>query len=166
MELASVVEILSTDDGSLPDINLDFGSEQIAADAYELIQSKASCLVSTGAYYWSKRLKKEQPIRFGDHPAAQFLLGDAEPFHVVFGGLSSSAGVAIPDLGLFILEPGFIALDYRMGPVWSETTAMGLFELIRELLSLGSNAVLSHENNIHDQDGLLVRAFNRWAAAN
>lgn len=166
MEFSLPVEIFNTDDGSLPDINLDFGNSQVAADAYALIQSRASRLVSSGAYYWSKSTQKECPISFGDNPATQLLLGEAEPFHVVFGGLSSSTGVAIPDLGVFALEPGFIALDYRMGLGLTEGAITGLFELIRDLSRLGTGAVLSHQGNAYDHDSVLVDAFNRWAAAN
>lgn len=164
MNLSSVAKLLSTDDGSLPDINLDFCDECIVADAYALIQNKALRLVSTSASYWSKDLQKDIPISFGDNPAVNFLQGDADPFHVVFGGLLSSSGVAIPDLGVFVLDFGYISLDYRMGPTWSEGAVEGLFELIRDMSLLGTKLVVSHENNIYDQDGLFVRVYNCWLA--
>lgn len=115
MNLHSVSEILSKNDGSLPSIEFDFGEEEHSSAAYALIQNQASCLTSQGAYYWSKSKEIEVPIEFGENPADLVLTGEAEPFHVVFGGMRSSSGASSPGLGLFILGSTQISLDYRMG---------------------------------------------------
>lgn len=167
MNLDSVIEILRTNDGSLPDINIDFGDACVAGVAYALIQDKASTLVSTGAYYWSKSKNREFPITFGENPANELLRGDAEAFHVVFGGIRSSTGALVPDLGVFILGPNYVALDYRMGSGWNECAIIGLFEILRDLSHLSPRVAITHEHNIYDPAGeILMKTFHSWLTAN
>lgn len=167
MDLSVVAKTFQEDDGSLPDINLDFAEYPVAADIYALIQARATHLVSTNSYYWSTSKQQECPIIFGQNPAIEYLRGEAEPFHVVFGGLRSSSGNPIPDLGVFILAPGFVGLDYRMGPEWNEAAVIGLFELLRDLSGLAENVQITNENFLYDPDGeILNAAYNRWLAAN
>jgi hypothetical protein len=92
--------------------------------------------------------------------------GDAEVFHVVFGGLRSTSGASIPDLGVFVLDVGFIALDYRMGPEWDGPAIAGLFELMRDLKALSDVVTISHKGNIFESDdGILLTEFENWLAA-
>ena len=51
MDLSVVTKTFQENDGSLPDINLDFGDKPVAADVYALIQARATHLVSTKSYY-------------------------------------------------------------------------------------------------------------------
>jgi hypothetical protein len=88
---------------------------RLAADAYALLQGRARYLASRYPYCWLTIRHEEVSIHFGDNPGCAFLKGYAEGFHVVFEGLCSSAAAPIPDLGIFILDAGFISLDYRMG---------------------------------------------------
>lgn len=163
MSFDEVREILRTNDGSLPDINFDFGQERVVGDAYALIQGRATHLASEDAYYWSKSRHEESPIRFGENPAHAFLRGDAEGFHVVFGGLRSTAGAPIPDLGVFVLEAGFIALDYKMGPEWDEHAILGLFEVMEDIKALSDSVMISHAGNIFESgEGILLTEFNNW----
>jgi hypothetical protein len=165
MIIESVRNVLGTNDGSLPDINFDFGASRVVGDAYALLQSRASCLASEGAYYWSRNKGEERPIRFGENPALAFLDGDAEGFHVVFSGVRSSTGAPIPDLGVSVLDVGFIALDYRMGPAWDEAAILGLFEIMRELEAISSSVDISHTGNIFESEqGVLLSEFGRWKA--
>ncbi len=167
MTIESVRNLLWTNDGSLPDINFDFGASRVAGDAYALLQSRASCLAFEGAYYWSRSRGEECPIRFGENPALALLEGDAEAFHVVFSGVRSSTGAPIPNLGVFVLDIGFIALDYRMGPAWDEAAILGLFEIMRELATLSSSVKISHIGNIFESEqGTLLSEFERWKAVN
>ncbi|HEU4653185.1 MAG TPA: hypothetical protein VFS47_04325 [Steroidobacteraceae bacterium] len=167
MSLDSLKAVLSHNDGSLPDINFDFGGVRVVADAYAVIQRRANVLTSVGSYYWSKSEEKECPISFGENPAELVLSGEAEPFHVVFGGLVSPSGNRIPDLGFFVLGEDFVALDYRMGPEWTVPAIEGLLALMDELASLALNTVVTHESNIFDPDGkILIQAFEEWRAAN
>ena len=164
MTLDRVCQILGEDDGALPDITFDYGESRVVDAAYRLILDRATT-ISEGAYYWSRRRNEECVIRFDDEPALPLLDNDAEPFHVVFGGLRSSAGALIPDLGVFVLAPCEIALDYRMGHEWDEGAILGLFELMRDLHRLATPVQISHEHNIFDPDGdILLGAFREWMA--
>lgn len=166
MNFDKVREILHTNDGSLPDINFDYGEERLVGAAYALIQGRATHLASEHACYWSKGKSEESPIRFSENPALVVLGGDAEGFHVVFGGLRSTAGAPIPDLGVFVLDVGFIALDYRMGPAWDEPAIVGLFEVMRDLKSLSDAIKISHVGNIFESDeGILLTEFKKWLDA-
>jgi hypothetical protein len=166
MTIDKVRQILNTNDGSLPDINFDFDNKSVVGDAYALIQGRATCLMSKFAYYWSKGKSKQVPICFGENPALDFLSGDAEAFHVVFGGLQSSTKAPIPDLGIFVLGADFIALDYRMGPEWNEPAILGLFEIMKDLKALSDVVRISHSDNINDSgENILLTEFERWLNA-
>jgi hypothetical protein len=167
MGIETVRQIFLTDDGSLPDINFDYRGAAVAADAYQLIQRHASSLASVRPNYWSKSRSCECSIKLGDNPAQLVFGGEADPFHVVFGGLTSNAGVPIPDLGVFVLGVDFVALDYRMGEHWTDAAIYGLLQLMSDLASLANGTLVSHEGNPHDSDGqILVGALNEWRSAN
>jgi hypothetical protein len=153
----------ATNDGSLPDINFDFKGAPVVADAYALIQSRATALASKNPCYWEKREQVDCEIHFGDNPALRVLNGEANPFHVVFGGLKSAAGHEMPELGVFVLGPDFIALDYRMGPEWNDAAIAGLLELMVDLAKLGSHTEVAHEGNDFDPTGaILIDSLRRW----
>ena len=164
--LRNVTDILTENDGSLPDINFDFGGARLVADDYAVVRSHATHLTSGSAHYWSKGKGVDVVFGFEDAPAIEFLAGDAEPFHVVFGGLRSSSGCAVPDIGVFVLDHGFLALDYRMGPEWNEGAVVGLFELMHDLAILSGNVKITHTGNIFDGEGsILLNAYNAWSRA-
>ena len=165
MNFDKVRDILCLDDGSLPDINFDFGQARVVGDAYALLQVRAASLASEHAYYWSVSKKAESPIRFGENPAQAFLGGEAEGFHVVFSGLRSTTGAPIPDLGVSVLDVGFIALDYRMGLEWDAPAILGLFEVMRDLSGLAKDLHISHTGNVFESDeGVLITEFKNWLA--
>ncbi|WP_426212665.1 hypothetical protein [Massilia sp. TWP1-3-3] len=166
MSFRKVHQILCVRDGALPDINFDFGQKRVVGDAYALIQGRATHLASESSYYWSRSRSEECAIGFGENPALAVLAGDADPFHVVFGGLKSEEGVSIPDLGVFVLGPDFIALDYRMGPHWDEPAILGLFQIMRNLKALANPVTISHTGNIFETDEeILLGAFHTWSNA-
>jgi hypothetical protein len=159
-------QIFATNDGSLPDIYFNFQGERMVAEAYTVVQQYASSLVSQEAYYWSKTTQRECPIQLGDNPAVHFLSGEAECFHVVFGGVTSATGSHIPDLGVSVLNDDFFGLDYRMGPEWSDRAIVGLLDLMCELANLSAHTVVTHETNMFDPDGkILLNAFAQRFAA-
>ena len=163
MNLDRVCNILHKNDGSLPDINFDFGSERVAGVAYTLIQGRAKRLSSPHASYWSEEKGEDVPIRFGDNPALALLDGDTPGFHVVFGAMQSASGAPIPDLGVFVQDAGKIALDYRMGAEWNEAAIIGLFEIMRDLTALATGVRMTHTGNIFDlDDDILLTEFVRW----
>jgi hypothetical protein len=73
------------------------------------------------------------------NPGALVSSGEAQPFHVCFQGIRSSAGIAIPDLGIFVFQRE-LALDYRMGAEWGPPQLAGLFELLADLAALGPDS--------------------------
>lgn len=163
MDNAALRQILAVNDGSLPDINFDFRGARVVADAYDRVQRRAASLKSVGATYWSTVEKRDCIIEFGSNPAVLVLRSEVEAFHVVFTGLTSSKGVSIPDLGVFVLGEDNIAFDYRMGPEWSDEAIEGLFELMSEVAGLADNTLVTHEGNWFDPDGtILVDAFYTW----
>jgi hypothetical protein len=166
MNIDKVRRILNTNDGSLPDINFHYERKDVVADAYALIQGRATHLASKQASYWSKARGVEVPISFGENPALALLSGDAGTFHVVFGGLKSTTGAPIPDLGVFVPGDDFIALDYRMGPDWTEPAILGLFELMHDLKALSDVVDISHTNNIFEsEESILLTEFRNWSNA-
>src|SRR5688572_8464470 len=112
-------DLFEVDDGSLPEIWLTFQDRSAVVAGYELVRSHSAGDVSKHQpHFWSKVRNEEVPVSAVPSPAALVVSGEAEPFHVVFGGVQSN-GVPIPDLGLFVF-PSQLVLDYRMGPEWSE----------------------------------------------
>ena len=73
----------------------------------------------------------------------QLIEDEAEPFHVVFGGIKSNSGKVVPDLGVFVLASDYISLDYRMGKCWSSEAVIGLFEIMLAFESLGKIQLLA-----------------------
>ncbi len=159
-----VNSILLQDDGALPDIEFNFIGKSVAADAYALVQSKASKWGSVeNPHYWSKKHEKDIDIIFGENPAQLFIEDEAECFHVSFSGITSASGRAIPDIGFFVLDNDFISLDYRKGKCWNESGIIGLFELMEELSLLSNKTVIRHEGNFCDPDGkILLNGFEYW----
>jgi len=162
MKIEAVVKVLEKNDGSLPDINFDFNDEKPIPRAYQYIQNISSELISKGAFYWSKTKQTEIPIKFGENPAIKLIEGEAEPFHVVFGGIKSSSGKSVPDLGVFVLSSNYISLDYRMGAYWNTEAVIGLFEIMLVLESLSKSTIISHQGNIFEQEKELVTAYINW----
>jgi hypothetical protein len=163
MNIQNVVEILSKNDGSLPDIEFYFGVEKCVATAYQLIQQHSTYIDSRSPYYWSNSLEVEVPIIFGQNPAEILLSGDAQSFHLVFGGIRSPSGKSIPDLGVFVLGETLISLDYRMGEYWNTEAVEGLFEIMSLLKSMSSDTTIKHRGNYFDYDEtILLSTFNDW----
>jgi hypothetical protein len=150
-------------DGSLPDIEFDFGLEKCVDTAYQIIQQHSTRIDTVNPYYWSNSRDVAIPIVFSQNPAEIFLSGDAQSFHLVFGGISSPSGKCIPDLGVFVLTETIISLDYRMGEDWNTEAVKGLFEIMLLLKSISSTTTIKHIGNYFDyEEIILMSAFNNW----
>jgi hypothetical protein len=160
--IAAAISVLKENDGSLADIEFDYDETPAATQAYAFIRSHAAGLVSMNNCYWSKSREDECGFGFDDDPTLALMAGDAEPFHVVFGGLRSPGGYVVPDLGVFCFTPSSLSLDYRMGPEWDAAAVTGLFEILRALSGLSERTRLAHLNNIYDRDDILLGAYRRW----
>ena len=162
MNIQNVVEIMYENDGSLPDIEFDFGSEKCLDVAYQIVQQHSTHIVSVAPYYWSNSRDVDIPIIFGQNPAEIFLAGEAQVFHLVFGGIKSPSGKNIPDLGVFVLSETMISLDYRMGEDWNSEAVEGLFEIMLLLKLLSSTTRIEHRGNYFDDGEIFMTVFNDW----
>jgi len=116
-------EFFDTDDGSLPEIRLNFSDPRAVTRGLEFLRDHSR-----------------------SHTPASPEVAESGAFHVVLAGVRS-AGVTLPDLGLFVF-PDQLALDYRMGPAWGAAEVEGLFALIESLVHLDPTASLSLEDHV------------------
>ncbi len=136
-------EYFDTDDGSLPEIQIQNLSARELAAAYELIRA-GSKIVGERPVFWHKGNNAE--LLLDDVPNAAALVADfqAEPFHFVVEGLSFD-GATIPTLGIFVFQQA-IALDYRMGSHWGEPEVRALFGLVRRIVAHEPKAQITFED--------------------
>jgi hypothetical protein len=156
-------DLFDTDDGSLPEVRVDYRDSSATVSGYALLRGRAARVVSDNACFWSKTHDAERPLDSVSNAAALVVSGEAEAFHVVLGGIRSRS-VAISDLGVFVF-PNQLALDYRMGPAWGPKELEALFGLLGELASLDPDASLSLEEGVLPD--VVVRfqnAWRRWSA--
>jgi hypothetical protein len=166
MNLQTLSVLLQENDGSLPDINLNFHGSAVVAEVYSYLQDRATHFAAAKPCYWSVSRQQDVQIEYGDTPALEFLEGEAEPFHVVFSGVRAISGKEIPDLGVFILESDFVGIDYRMGNNWTVEALEGLFEILYDLSNLSTRMTVTHEGNINDPTGQIFEAvFKNWMEA-
>ena len=159
---AEIHELFDSDDGSLPEIRVDFARGDGAALGFALLRSRAAS--SRGqASFWSRT--RDEECALDSVPAAAELVarGEADPFHVVLCGIRSR-GVTIPDLGVFV-SGDQLALDYRMGAGWGHDTLQALFELLAELVRPDPGASLSLEEAVLPEVAARFhRTWRRWSA--
>lgn len=153
-------DLFDTDDGSLPEIWVDYSNSEATVAGYALLRGRAAHLASDQACLWSTTQNSSLPVDSVPNAAALVVSGEATSFHVVLGGIQSR-GAPIPDLGVFVL-PDQLALDYRMGPAWASRELAGLFELLGELAALDPHASVSHWDT--HAAARFKGAWQRWAA--
>ncbi|AEG01140.1 hypothetical protein [Methylomonas methanica] len=158
---SSLLEIFGTDDGSLPDIEIDNLSGDEVISGYDFIRNHAERISSKEPSYWSTSKDCDVTFKYEDNPACQVVSGEAESFHLCFDGLKSPSGKKIPELGLFVFSD-CLSFDYRMGAQWDEQAVKGLFELILCLSKDYANMKICHRNNINDDDGTIFQSH--WDA--
>lgn len=156
-------DLFDLDDGSLPEVHVDYRDSAATVSGYALLRGRAARVVSDKAYFWSKTHDVERPLDSVSNAAALVVSGEAEAFHVVFGGIQFGS-VDIPDLGVFVF-PDQLSLDYRMGPAWGPSQLEAFFELLGELASLDPDASLSLEEGVlPDVVARFESAWRRWSA--
>lgn len=155
-------DLFDTDDGSLPEVRVDYRESAATASGYALLRQRAA-RVSDKAFFWSKIHDAERPLDSVTNAAALVVSGEAAPFHVVFSGIQSG-GVSVPDVGVFVFQDQ-LALDFRMGPAWGPRELEAFFGVLGELASLDPNASLSlHEGVLPDEAARFQNAWRRWSA--
>ena len=156
-------ELLRTDEGSLPDICFDFGAQELIADAYVLIQSCAVPSPKPIGHLWCEARGRDLDIHHGENPVHMFLSGEADGFHVHYETLIAPTGAQLPGISVLIYEQDVIAIDYRMGPEWTDEAIVGLFSLMEKIAALATPTRITHKSNWFDPDGtLLVEAYSQW----
>ncbi len=150
--------IFGTDDGSLPDIELNNLAESDVILGYEFIRDHASCISSKEPSYWSTSESRDVPFSYMDNVATLVVSGESDPVHLCFDGITSPSGKRIPELGLYVFKDG-LSLDYRMGPEWNKEAMQGLFELISSLPINHNRLKIAHKSNLDDYDGSIFKSY-------
>jgi len=138
-------DLFEKDDGSLPEVRVDYRDRNAVMRGYELLRSRVHA-ISDQATFWSIAESQSKHIDSVPNPAALVVYGKAESFHVVFGGISFGR-VVLPELGVFVF-PDRLALDYRMGPKWGPAELEAFFKLLAELSVLDPKSTLSLDESI------------------
>ena len=158
---AELHDLFDTDDGSLPEFRVCYSNVDATIVGYALLRTRAARVVSRDAHFWSAVHGEDRPVDSVPNAAALVVAGDAEPFHVVLGGIRGHAS-EIPDLGVFVF-PDQLALDYRMGPAWGPAELEALFELLAELTRLDPAATLDLEEETRTEiRARFLRVWQRW----
>ncbi len=150
-------DLFETDDGSLPEVCVDYTDPEAMARGYVLLRKRAHKVLPENASFWSVAENREQSLDSVSNAAALVVSREAEAFHVVFQGIQSH-GVTLPDLGVFVF-PDQLALDYRMGPPWGPAKVEAFFDLLSELADFDPHTSLSLE------EGVLTEVVARFQAA-
>ena len=155
--------LFDADDGSLPEIRVSYVEREATVAGYDLLRLRAGRVVTEKPYFWSKAHDVERALDSVSNAAALVVTGEAEPFHVVLGGIQAR-NATIPDFGVFVF-PYQLALDYRMGPAWGASEIEALFQVLIELTALDPNATVSLEENVvKEVAGCFESAWRRWAS--
>lgn len=138
------------DDGSLPEIEVEFSSAESLLCAFSYIfDLGAENIAVNGSYLWLRKERREEPFS-GPKDAALVTDGKADSFHVVLGSIKID-GHQLPALGVFV-DPSALVIDYRMGPDWSRGKVEALINLLKSLISLGGSVSVARWWGIDGQE--------------
>jgi hypothetical protein len=133
-------DLFAVDDGSLPEIRLLDLSIEGVVQVFEELCHRAEPLDSTQTVWHDER---DQEVPFAELSDAVELAanGRITTLHVLLSGIRSS-GNRLPDLGVSV-QPGEVALDYRMGEDWNADVLAAFIELLAELQALDPDVRLA-----------------------
>lgn len=157
----ALLAVFSTDDGSVPEIELDNLSGDEVVRGYGFIRNHADYISSSSPSYWSESKDCEIPFSYEDNPAIQLISGETRVCLLCFGGIKSPSGHVIPNLGLHVFAD-CLNFTYRMGPQWNQQALVGLFELISCMSADFHRMQITHKDNINDNDGSIFQSY--WDA--
>jgi hypothetical protein len=156
-------DFFDIDDGSLPEVRVDYSDQSATATAYALLRARAIRVGSADSGFWSNTLGMDVSLDSVPNAAALVVSGDAAPFHTVLRGIESADAV-IPDLGVFVF-PDQLALDYRMGPGWGPRELAGLFAILAQLVALDLKSTISLERGASaEATARFQRVWVQWMA--
>jgi len=130
-------DLFDTDDGMLPDIELNGLQGDEIENIYAFLRSRSE-LTPPKASFWSNTEQRSVLVNTVENAARLVAMGEGQQFHVILRGLSFE-GATIPDLGVFVFED-MIGLDYRMGPEWNPARLKALFECLYQLQQIAPTA--------------------------
>lgn len=139
-------EFFDTDDGSLPEVHLDYSDPHAVPRGFALLLDRSRELVADDGQFWSKAAEEARPVNSASNAAALVVSGEAEAFHVVVEDVRCG-DVTLPDLGVFVFQDQ-ISLDFRMGSHWGPVELAGFFGLLADLRALDPEASLSLEDYV------------------
>ena len=126
-----------TDDGSLPEIEVDFNSKESLHRAFaHLFDLGAENVTVNGSYLWMRLESREMPFS-GPEDAELVTGGLSDSFHVVLDSINVG-GNKLPTLGVFV-DPSSLVIDYRMGPHWTRQSIGALLNLLKSFIKLGGS---------------------------
>src|SRR5687768_7482029 len=143
---AELHDLFDTDDGSLPEVRVDFADKQAVIAAFAELRSRGQDAANGGATFWSIAHSEACPLSSVPNAAELVVSGEAEPFHLLLRGIDIG-GVRLPDLGVFVFDDE-IAIDYHMGPQWGPNEVRGLFQVLLELSRLDPESSLALEPGV------------------
>ena len=153
-------DLFDTDDGSLPEIRVDYRDPEGTRAGYVLLRQHARRVLPFNASV-SVVGSGEIPIDRLEDPAGLVTSRRAQPFHVVLTGVEVD-GTGVPDLGVWVF-PDQLALDYRMGPAWSPRELHALFALLLALTGCDPNSSISLQEGVPvDVVDRVGRAWSRF----
>jgi hypothetical protein len=82
-------ELFEVDDGSLPEICVNFADRNAVPGGYTLLRRRAARVASKRSMFWSLRQAEERPVDSVPNAAALVISGEAEGFHLVLGCLEA-----------------------------------------------------------------------------
>jgi hypothetical protein len=132
----SVQSFFTKNDGSLPEIEVDFDRPASVVAAFNLMYDMGAIDVTAGDSQVLVKATDQSRAYAGPSDAALTVAGEIEGFHVVLRGVTA-LDCAIPDLGVLVL-PNSLTLDYRMGQEWGRAEISSLAELLRRFRKLGA----------------------------
>ncbi|MDP9912533.1 hypothetical protein J2W27_004659 [Variovorax boronicumulans] len=132
-----LTDYFSSDDGSLPEIEVRFLSGDGVAEGLTYLFALGARDASVGdTCIWMRDSNENRPFE-GPNDANLVIAGTAEAFHLVLTNIDCTDS-PIPELGVFVL-PDQLVLDYRMGPEWGPNEIHALLVVLSRLRDLGGH---------------------------
>jgi hypothetical protein len=105
-------DLFETDDGSLPEIRVDYSNSAATVDGYAELRAWATRVGTDSPQFWPRTRDAACAVDSAPNAAALVVSGEVDAFHIVLGGLQVG-GITILDLGVFVF-PSRLALDARV----------------------------------------------------
>lgn len=126
------------DDGSLPEVELGDLLPSEGPMIFAFLRDRFP--IDETSTFWDEEQKEDRLVSSVENPVAMMASGRVPNFNVLLSEVTV-AGAVLPPLNFFWWYD-FISMDYRMGEEWGESQVLGLFTLLKEIISLTQSATL------------------------